>query len=214
MTTTHVTLRTQSSACPSGAVRGSRPPPAKPLQRRTTRVSGLFRRRTVATPLWTSPAPSGTTPGYGFAQADAPRDAVPADTPLGSTRASPAFNPPAGVVVATPDTPTRRPSRHVSTTLGPARAQLTFGPPADAVILDTSAGKSKRLTSPTRRSRSTLDPPADGSTLKKHSRMFSRRASTIRKAESKPEVGTGPWRAVRRRSTASPLGGSSAESSS
>ncbi|CAL8239673.1 unnamed protein product, partial [Gadus morhua 'NCC'] len=89
---------------------GSRPPPAKPLPRRPTRVSGLFRRRTIAMPLWTSPTPSGTTPGHGFAQADAPRDAVPADTPLGSTRARPAFNTPAGDAVATPDTPTRRPS--------------------------------------------------------------------------------------------------------
>ncbi|CAL8284463.1 unnamed protein product [Gadus morhua 'NCC'] len=105
-------------------------------------------------------------------------------------------------------------AQHVSTTFGSACAQLTFVPPADAVILDTSACKSKRLTSPTRRSRSTLDPPADGSTLKRHSRMFSRRASTARKAVSKPEVGTGSWRAVRRRSAASPLGGSSAEFSS
>ena len=80
---------------------------------------------------------------------------MPLTLTLTLTHARPAFNTPAGDVVATPDTPTRRPSRHVSTT---------------------------------RRSLSTLDPPADAVTLVRHSRMFSRRASTARKARNKPGV--------------------------
>ncbi|CAL8302958.1 unnamed protein product [Arctogadus glacialis] len=69
---------------------GSRLPPAAPLPQRTTHTSTKPRRRTLATPLWSARA-----------------------SPLGSAHARLALDTPADGVA--PDTPTRGPTRHVST---------------------------------------------------------------------------------------------------
>ncbi|CAL8319530.1 unnamed protein product [Arctogadus glacialis] len=93
-------------AVPAGTSLGSaRPSPALPLPQRKPRPSGSFLVQPLATPLPTTSA-SGSTHAL-FQPLATPLPTTPAS---GSTRARLIFSPPADGV--TPDTPTRRPTRH------------------------------------------------------------------------------------------------------
>ena len=124
----YATTPLRTSPAPSGTTPGhgfaqadaTTPLRTSPAPSGTTPGHG-FAQADVTTPLRTSPAPPGTTPGHGFAQADAPGDAVPAATPslVVPARVCLTFDPPPDdvpLLLAIPDTPTRRPTRHANTT--------------------------------------------------------------------------------------------------
>ena len=94
-------------------IAGSQPSPDPPRKQRTPRPSRGSALRPPATPPPSAPALPGRTPPNGHASTAADLDAVPLATPRGSVRSRLVFDPPTDGV--TPDTPTRRPTRHVST---------------------------------------------------------------------------------------------------
>ncbi|CAL8319538.1 unnamed protein product [Arctogadus glacialis] len=186
-------------AVPAGTSLGSaRPSPALPLPQRKPRPSGSFLFQPLTTPLPATSA-SGSTHAL-FQPLTTPLPTTPAS---GSTRARMIFAPPADGV--TPDTPTRRPTRHTKMVMcDPIRAVASdsgHAPSASSCVsrhdtspcvcpdAQTSASALPRrwtLAMPLQpatpadsvRAQQTFNPPADSVTLDTPTRVSIKRVST------------------------------------